>query len=220
MRIINMKTILGLVFLALTSTTHASTIQIDLGPYQYRVTQALVPFAPGLTNFNGQTMSLDFTFIDSGFIRLYQSRLNSFEIAPWLSVHGIGTLSDVAGTAYTTDANGVRNSAIQIFGFGSVISNNTQDFTFSLGYSFPLFTDSNGTLRNDINYPFDIYGLHIDVTLPSNPDFTIDNANLFMGGAGTHFFSIGPNLPENVNSLYILAFAFVMLAFFQKKCCT
>jgi hypothetical protein len=95
-----------------------------------------------------------------------------------------------------------------------------ETFDFELGFSFPLFTDVNGTLRTDIAYPFNIYGFHLETTLPSSSDFTILGSNLFLGSGGSNPFFIGPTIPENVNSFCILAFSFVMLAFLHKKHCT
>ena len=219
-----MKTIIGGLILILVLRAHATTIQVELGPPAFYPTNAEVriPFNPGITTFSGQHLDINLTFAGDEFVRLFDSyrhRFSSFEIAPVLVVSGIGTLKDAVGTAYTFDQNGQRNSPIDTSGGGSVLSNDTTQFNFGLTYCFPLFADSSGTLRTDLSFPFNIYGLHIDLTLPTSQDFTINGANLFLGGGGSPSFEIGPHVPDQSNSFLLFGLSLVPLVLLMKKHC-
>jgi hypothetical protein len=208
-----MKTILGLVF-AFTITAHATIIPVDLGPPRNFVQPDVrVPINLGFSKFSGQSLSLDFTFTNNEFLRLYPAKHYNFEVFPWLLVSGTGTMNSPSGEAWTVGVNGERNSAISTFSAVSLTDDGSL-FALPLGYIFPYFADSTGKKFNT-TYPFDIYSLHFDLLLGNNPDFQIESATLFLGGAGSRSFGIGPHVPDSGASILLFAMGLGAIGIFQ-----
>ena len=132
---------------------------------------------------------------------------------PLLDIGGTGIITADSGTAYTFDENGIRNSPVATFGWLQE-ANNGSMAELPLAYDNPLFATPE-TLRTGLPNPFNVYGMHIDITLPTSDTLTINGAHLFLGGSSSPAFAIGPNVPESGNSLYLMLISFcaIMLYF-------
>ncbi len=180
----------ALALIALLATAfgrvHATTIEIDLGPAKTLSYDTAVAF----DDFNGtpllgQTFSLDFTFADDEFVRLF-SVTKTYQTALTLQTDGEGLVGYLNGTGYLLDDQGDPLHTPQSLGRVS-----SSDAWMCAGL-FPLWS-------GEVQTPFDGYGVHYDLTLPVNPSVEVTGAQLRLfayGGEGP--FGIGPGLPQNI----------------------
>jgi len=164
----------------------AIPIQIGIGPNGV-VTQERFSTGFDLKGipFQGQNASIDFTFKNDAFIRLFTAtkfffmdifmRIND---APFSVFKGTGDVfgreGNALGPAQDLTFNPVTNGADQLVGMDIV------------------FAPSAGNLR-----PVDFYGIHLELTLPLSPGFEFvgtNNSILFAGNT----FGIGPKVPRDV----------------------
>ena len=203
--------------MAVSLQAHASTIQIDLGPptvHKLPSPEVRIPFSSGITSFSGQHLTFDLTFGPGQDVILFPDSVHtSFDIMTYLTVSGNGTLAFPSFSAYTLGKNGLQNSTVFTESGGSVTTNGEETFNLSLGFVFPLDNQPH------LTHPFGIYGFHIDFTLPTSTDFSIDSTNLFLGGGGSPVFVTG-NIPETGNTALLFAFPLLFLALLRKKHCT
>jgi VPDSG-CTERM motif len=213
---ITSRVLLGLFLLC--ATVRASTIELNLGPSNNRIyDQLIVPFSQGIATLNGQTLSIDFTFVGDSFVHLYGSTSSTFSVQPMLELHGTGTIMDVVGSAYTFDSLHQQNSPLWSFGGGSVTADN-ETFNFGLGYVFPLL-NPDGTPRDGVG-AFDFYGAHFDFVLPDAPDFDVLGAQfgLFANGTKRHdYFAVWPHVPDSGSTLALLALVLAGLWISHKR---
>src|SRR6476661_2015781 len=191
------------------ASTYGTTITIELGPPS-RVTGEKVVGFSGLDDlqFSGQTLSLDLVFGGNGFVRLFKSTSPSFLLLPMLDVFGSGTINDPTGSGYLFDETGNPISSVTSFG-GSVTTNpGGEAFRLSLGGFFPFLADQTGS------FPLDIYGAHLDITLPNGPGFDVTGGELGLfpnaSDRWNNQFQIG-DVPDSGSTLLLILTAIVLL---------
>ncbi|PYK69037.1 MAG: hypothetical protein DME45_04300 [Verrucomicrobia bacterium] len=187
--------------------TYATTITIDLGPTGRVTGEKTVNFS-GLNdlNFSGQTLSLDLVFSGNGFVRLFKSTSPTFLLLPMLDVFGAGTINDPTGSGYLFNKAGHPISSVTSFGGSVTTDPGGEAFRLALGGFFPLL--AGGT------FPPDIYGAHLDITLPNASAFNVTGGELgLFPNASQRWhnqFQIG-DVPESGCTLFLALIAVVSL---------
>ena len=73
---------------------------------------------------------------------------------------------------------------------------------------FPLIDPATGD-PGDITYPFDIYGMHLDITLPQNSNFEVVGAQFVLFPPSNkpweQVYAIGPHVPDGGGTLPLFA---------------
>ena len=208
--------------LLFSSLTQATSIGIDLGPS--RVLTGINP-TTGPISFDGLngtpvngSVSVDFLFTNSEFVRIYSATQPLFEAQIILQTNGSGFLGFLDGTGYLIDANG---NALPVGVTGSSSGN---DASLSIGL-FPLLKDKNGTPNDQLNKPFDFYGVHFDFTFPSNPSFDVTGGEFLLSASGSFSpFAIGPghiptnvSVPDHDSTFLLLALGFLSLVMSRQR---
>src|SRR5881398_1766371 len=189
------------------ASTYATTITIDLGPAG-RVTGGKIVSFSGLNDLqlNGQTLSLDLVFSGNSFVRLFKSTNSTFLLLPMLDVFGAGTINNPTGGGYLFDKAGNPISSVTSFGGSVTADSGGEAFRLALGGFFPLLAD--GT------FPPDIYGAHLDITLPNDSTFDVigGEIGLFPNASQPwhNHFQIG-DVPDSGCTLFLAVIAVVLL---------
>ena len=146
------------------ASTYATTITIDLGPPGRVTGEKIVSFSNlnGL-QLSGQTLSLDLVFSGNGFVRLFKSTNSTFLLFPMLDVFGAGTTNNPTGSGYLFDKAGNSISSVTSFGGSATTDPGGEAFRLALGGFFPLLADETGRPAEDVSFPLDIYGAHLDI---------------------------------------------------------
>ena len=145
------------------------------------------------TQLVGQSLSLDFTFSDNEFVRLFSITSTLFSTDIKLGTNGSGDVGTLHGTGYLIDQNG---EPIPGFGITGEASGNG---AINLGL-FPLLEDENGTPNNNLPRPLDFFGVHFDLMLPDieEPWLHITNGQFGLFSQHDTPFGIGPGLPRDI----------------------
>ena len=186
----------GLLFSALPFTK-VNGIELSLGPPGTITSQTpLSPFDElNGTLLNGQNLSVDFSFSNNEFARIFSVTSPDFLASIKLETNGSGILGYLGGTGYLIDAQG---NAIPGYGITGSASGDSGWLGISL---FPLVKDENGTPNTDLLRPFDFYGVHYDLIFPDldDPSIYVTGGNFSLTDPGGHVFGIGPGgLPRNI----------------------
>ena len=161
------------------ASTYATTITIDLGPPERVTGEKIVSFSdPSDLQLNGQTVSLDLIFSGNNFVRLFKSTDSSFLLLPMLDVFGAGTINNPIGSGYLFDAAGNPISSVTSFGGSVTTDPGGEAFRLALGGFFPLLGDDTGKPGEDGPFPLDIYGAHLDITMPNGSGFHVTGGEL------------------------------------------
>ena len=150
------------------------------------------------------------------------STTKSFDVSVLLTLHGEGTFDRTFGSGYTFGANGLPNSAIYRYPRGVAGSTNgIETFNYSLGFVFPLIEPAVTDDPNDVTYPFDIYGMHLHITLPNNGDFQVLGGQFVLFPSSDksweQVYAIGPHVPEGGGTLPLFAIALLATLGFYRK---
>jgi hypothetical protein len=187
-----MKTLL--ILLLSIGTANATLITVDLGPPTGNTSQT-TPFlfsALNGTALAGQTLSLDFSFLDDQFVHITDFTSNSFDVGVSFRTNGSGVLGFLDGTGHLSDINGNP-----IPGLGITGSASRSDGTLGIGL-FPL---------QGINLarPFNFYDVHFDITFPdiNNPSIFVTGGEFTLINSGGHF-GIGPFVPDSGSTFLLL----------------
>jgi len=206
--------IAGLLIL-LAGSANAVLINADLGP-PHTITSETSPSSFNAlqgTHLGGQSISLDVSFLNNEFVRIFSVTSWTFDASIKLQTNGSGLLGFLDGTGYLVDING---NAIP--GYGITGSASGSDGSLILGF-FPLLKDKDGTHNTDLLRPFDFYGIHYDLILPNVNDpsiifVTTGQFTLFSDPGGP--FGIGPGLPADIvpdsgSTLFLLGTALLLI---------
>ena len=194
------------------ASTYATTITIDLGPPGRVIGQKIVSFS-GLNDLqlNGQTLSLDLVFSDNGFVRLFKSTNSTFLLLPMLDVFGAGTINNPTGGGYLFDKAGNPISSVTSFGGSVTTDPGGEAFRLALGGFYPLLAEGTGG-------PPDIYGAHLDITMPNGSGFNVTGGELGMfpnaSQSWHNQFQIG-DVPDSGGTLPLGFVALVLLFTFD-----
>ncbi len=187
-----MFVVIAMLALAGIERAQATAIQIDLGNPNTLANDLAVAFSElDGTSLVGQTLSLDFSFTDQEFVRIFSVTSDAFIAGLALQTNGSGLVGFLDGTGYLIDAQG---NAIP--GFGVTGSSSGDDGSMFLGL-FPLLKDADGTPNDDLPRPLDFFGVHYDLTFPSNPSVAVTGGQFEMF-SDTGPFGIGPGLPADI----------------------
>jgi hypothetical protein len=164
----------------------ATTIKIDLGAAPNITSQVGSSFAAldGIA-LQGQTLSLDFSFSNAEFVRLFSITSDSFHAQISLQTNGMGQVGFLSGTGFLFDQNGNPLDAAQDLGSAS-----GNDGSMAAGL-FPLF--GSGLPR-----PSDFFGVHLDLTLPNNPLVAITSSGFTFSSDSGFPFGVGPGVPPDI----------------------
>ena len=154
--------------------TYGTTITIDLGPAG-RVTGGKIVSFSGLNDLqlSGQTLSLDLVFSGNSFVRLFKNTSSTFLLLPMLDVFGAGTINNPTGGGYLFDKAGNPISSVTSFGGSVTTDPGGEAFRLALGGFYPLLAEGTGG-------PPDIYGAHLDITMPNGSGFQVTGGELGM----------------------------------------
>jgi hypothetical protein len=188
---------------------YATTIAVDLGPPGRVTGQKLFGFNDlNDVQFSGQTLSLDLVFSSNDFVRLFKSTNSTFLLLPMLDVFGAGTINNPTGSGYLFDKAGNAISSVTSFGGSVTTDPGGETFRLSLAGFFPLLADQTGS------FPVDIYGAHLDITLPNGPGFDVTGGELGLfpnASVSWHnHFQIG-DLPDSGCTLLMMVAAVALL---------
>ena len=198
-------------FLVFPSSLSASFVSVDLGP-SHTITSETPPASFDSLNgtpLDGQSVSLDFSFSNNEFVRIFSVTSYTFQASIELGTNGSGLLGYLQGTGYLIDING---NAIPGFGITGSASGNDGSLELSL---FPLLKDKDGTPNTDLIRPFDFYGIHYDLVLPNADDiFVTDGELTLLSNPGV--FGIGPGIqrdivPDSGDTLLLLGVSVVFI---------
>jgi hypothetical protein len=196
-------------------STYATTITIDLGPPS-RVTGEKIASFSDLNDlqFSGQTLSLDLVFAGNGFVRLFKSTNSTFLLLPMLDVFGAGTINNPTGSGYLFDEAGNPISSVTSFGGSVTTDPGGEAFHLALGGFFPLLADETGKPAENVAFPLDIYGAHLDITLPNGSAFDVTGGEIgLFPNASERWdnqFQIG-DVPDSGYTLFLALIAVVLL---------
>jgi hypothetical protein len=194
------------------ASTYATTITIDLGPPGRVTGEKIVSFSDlNDLPLSGQTLSLDLVFSDNGFVRLFKSTNSTFLLLPMLEVFGAGTINDPTGSGYLFDKVGNPISSVTSFGGSVTTDPGGEAFRLALGGFYPLLAEGTGG-------PPDIYGAHLDITMPNGSGFQVTGGELGMfpnaSQSWHNQFQIG-DVPDSGGTLLLGFVALVLLFTFD-----
>jgi hypothetical protein len=183
----------GLLF-SFIQVANAAPIEVSLGP-PHTVTSETPPSpfdALNGTPLGGQNLSVDFSFSNNEFARIFTVTSTSFEALIKLQTNGSGLVGFLGGTGYLIDANGNAIPGSGITGSAS------GDGWMAIGL-FPLLKDEDGNPNTDLLRPFDFYGVHYDLIFPDvdDPSIHVTGGEFWLSDSGG-VFGIGPGLPRNI----------------------
>ena len=153
--------IIAAISLGPIGSARATTIDLDLGTPPHVTSNVTNSFdALNGTALQGQTLSLDFTFSHSEFVRLFTVTSSPFVALLKLQTNSSSMVDFLSGTGFLVDQQG--NPLQQPQQLGSASGNNG---LLAAGL-FPL-------LPGDLQRPLDFFGIHFDRTLPVSPSISI-----------------------------------------------
>ena len=173
--------------LAAGGRVQAITIGIDLGPSHTITSQVSVPF-DGLNAISlaGQTLSIEFMFTNSEFVRLFTITSPSCISLISVQTNGSGVVGFLSGTGYLLGSQGEPLQTPQVLGRAS-----GNDGSMDVGL-FPL-------LSGELQRPVDFFGVHLNLTFPTNPFVSITGGQFQLVSPGANNpFGIGPGVPRDI----------------------
>ncbi len=174
----------------------ATPIEVDLGPSHTVTSQTPPSPFDGLngTILDGQSVSVDFSFANDAFVRVFTVTSPDFRASIRLQTNSLGFAGFLDGTGYLIDING---NAIPGYGITGSASGSDGSMAISL---FPLLKDDDGTPNDDLLRPFDFYGVHYDLTFPDVNDdaIFITTGEFWLSDPSGGVFGVGPGVPRNV----------------------
>jgi hypothetical protein len=170
----------------LPSAARAIAISLDLGPAPNITSEFTTSFsALNGVSLGGQSLSLDFTFTNAEFVRLFTITSESFSTLITLQTNGAGLVGFLDGTGFLTDQSGNPLQSPQVLGSAS---GNDGSMGAAL---FPFFS-------NELQRPLDFYDVHFDLTLPVNSSVSITGAQFALNSQPGQPFGIGPGVPTDI----------------------
>jgi hypothetical protein len=166
-------------------SAHATHIDISLGDSP-NVTSGVETSFNDLNGalLHGQTLSLDFFFLNQKFVRLFSITNSLFDAQITLHTSGWGQVGFLSGTGFLIDKHGDPLAAPQDLGSAS------GGGSMAAGL-FPLF----GT---GLHRPLDFFGVHLDLILPDNPLVAITSSGFSLSSDSDAPFGVGPGVPRDI----------------------
>ena len=171
--------IVAVALLTLASSEAVRGITINLGPPGTLATDTTISFSNlNGTGLLGQTLSVDFVFTSSEFVRLF-TVTTDFSVSMTLQTSSSSFVGFLHGTGYLTDS---LDNALELPQTLGRASGSDGSMTVEL---FP-----------QVNRPIDFYGVHYDLTFPTNPAVVTGGQFRLLSDTGP--FGIGPGLPPDI----------------------
>jgi len=194
LQVLAVQALAGL-FLSFVQVADAAPIEVSLGPPHTITSQTPLSSFDGLngTQLNGQNLSVNFSFSNNEFARVFSVTSWDFLASIRLQTNGSGLLGYLGGTGYLIDAQGNP-----IPGYGITGSASGDGW---IGISlFPLLKDENGTPNTDLLRPFDFYGIHYDLIFPDvdDPSIYVTGGMFSLVDPDGHLFGVGPGVQRNI----------------------
>jgi hypothetical protein len=175
-------------FLVSGSVAVATPLWLDLGPTGVVHNSRGVDSGAPNVQFLGQNIDIDFSFENGQFIRLFTATNNSFQIDVFFRINNAPLPAlNFAGSGFLTDNHGAElGPAVTLEAFPV-----THHF-HQKGVDLVL-----RPLNSDV-VPDDVYGIHLDLTLPNSPGFGFGDGP--PGGVtfDGNIFGIGPGVPRDI----------------------
>ena len=175
-------------FLVSGSVAVATPLWVDLGPTGVLHSSRTVESGAPNVQFAGQNIDIDFSFQNSQFIRLFTATNNSFQIDVFFRINNAPLPAlNFAGSGFLTDNHGAElGPAVTLEAFPVTTTFIKRGSTCVLR---PLTSDV---------VPDDVYGFHLDLTLPNSPGFGFGHGP--PGGVtfDGNIFGIGPGVPRDI----------------------
>jgi hypothetical protein len=186
MRLLRLLTVAA--FLVLGSVAVATPLWVDLGPSGVVHNNRTVDSGAPDVQFAGQNIDIDFSFQSGQFIRLFTATSNSFQIDAFFRINNAPLPAlNFAGSGFLTDSHGAElGPAVTLEAFP------VTHHLHQVGVDLVL-----RPLTGDV-VPVDVYGIHLDLTLPNSPGFGFGDGP--PGGvtfAGS-VLGIGPDIPRDI----------------------
>ena len=180
-------------FLVSGSVAVATPLWVDLGPTGVVHNSRTVESGAPNVQFLGQNIDIDFSFqtgeSDQGqFIRLFTATNNSFQIDVFFRINNAPLPAlNFAGSGFLTDNHGAElGPAVTLEAFP--VTNHFHQTGVDLVLR---------SLTSDV-VPDDVYGFHLDLTLPNSPGFGFGHGP--PGGItfAANVLGIGPDIPRDI----------------------
>jgi hypothetical protein len=175
-------------FIVSGSVAVATPLWVDLGPTGVVHNNRTVDSGAPDVQFAGQNMDIDFSFKNGEFIRLFTATKNSFQIDAFFRINNAPLPAlNFAGSGFLVDSHGAElGPAVTLEAFPV-----THHF-HEVGVDLVL-----RPLTSDVG-PNDVFGIHLDLTLPNCPGFGFGDGP--PGGVtfDGNIFGIGPGIPHDI----------------------
>ena len=169
----------ALLTLASSEAARGVTIPVNLGPPSTLATDTTISFNDlNGTGLLGQNLSVDFVFTSSEFVRLF-TVTTDFSVSMTLQTNSSSFVGFLSGTGYLTDSLGNALEPPETLGRAS---SSTGSMTVDLS--------------PQVGRPIDFYGVHLDLTFPTNPAIVTGGQFRLLSNTGP--FGIGPGLPADL----------------------
>lgn len=198
--------VIALTILASSQAVQGVAIQINVGAPGTRSSDTIIPFSDlNGTALLGQSLSADFRFANSEFVRLF-TVTTAFSVSMTLQTSSSSFVGFLHGTkaqplqGFLTDSLGSALEPPQTLGSAS-----SDDGSMTVGL-FP-----------QVNRPIDFYGVHYDLIFPTNPAVVTGGEFRLLSDTGP--FGLGPGLPTDIvpdtgSTAILLGLGFVAIILF------
>ena len=174
-------------FLVLGSVAVATPLWVDLGPSGVVHNSRTVDSGAPNVQFAGQNIDIDFSFQSGQFIRLFTATNNSFQIDAFFRINNAPSALNFAGSGFLTDSHGAE--------LGPAVTLEALPVTHrshEVGVDLVL-----RPLTGDV-VPVDVYGIHLDLTLPNSPGFGFGDGPPGGVTLAANVLGIGPGIPRDI----------------------
>lgn len=171
-----------------TQVAFATPLSVDLGSTGVVHGSRTVDLPAPSVQFQGQNITIDFSFQNSQFIRLFTATESSFQMDAFFRINN-APLSDLnfSGSGHLVGQGGALGPTISLQAFP------VTDLLHQVGVDFLLRPLTSNAV------PDDICGIHLDLTLPDSPEFGFGGGQKVGGVTFTgNVFGIGPGVPRDV----------------------
>jgi hypothetical protein len=175
-------------FIVSGSVAVATPLWVDLGPTGVVYNSRIVDCGAPNVQFAGQNIDIDFSFQNGQFIRLFTATRNSFQIDAFFRINNARLPAlNFAGSGFLTDNHGAElGPAVALEAFP------VTDHFHQVGVDLVL-----RPLTSDV-VPDDVYGIHLDLTLPNSPGFGFKDCPAGGITFAANVLGIGPGIPRDI----------------------
>jgi hypothetical protein len=175
-------------FLVSGSVAVATPLWVDLGPTGVVYNSRTVDCGAPDMQFAGQNVDINFSFQNGQFIRLFTATKNSFQIDAFFRINNAPLPAlNFAGSGFLTDNHGAElGPAVALEAFP------VTDLHHEVGVDLVLRPLTSNAV------PADVYGIHLDLTLPNSPGFEFGDGPAGGVTFAANVLGIGPGIPRDI----------------------